>query len=267
MELYIVDAFTQTPFAGNSAAVVLLAADRDAAWMQSVARELNHPETAFVTVAGGQRAGDPLPLRWFTPTVEVPLCGHATLASAHVIGGNLTFSTKSGLLRATPSHTGRIELDFPATLSTVVTDKVVSAELKDSLPGVWVNKISRAGLNFLVELANEQQVRDLVPDFASIELLSKMDPTVQGVIVTARATSGADFVSRYFAPVKGIPEDPVTGGAHCALAPYWSQIIHSNVLIGSQVSARGGIVHTTWKGDRVLLGGHAVTIAHGALTA
>lgn len=255
-----VDAFAAGPFQGNPAAVCLLAAPRPAKWMQSVAAEMNLSETAFVTPApGGFR------LRWFTPTVEVDLCGHATLASAHVLwseklapaADNLRFLTRSGVLVASRRET-IIQLDFP---SRPITPCKPPAGLKQALGGA-VRSIGRNKDDYLVELANERAVRDLTPDLTAIARLP-----VRGVIVTARALRRFDFVSRFFGPAVGVPEDPVTGSAHCALAPFWSGRLGRPRLRGYQASARGGVVETELVGDRVHLRGTACTVVRGELLA
>lgn len=255
-----VDAFTAEPFAGNPAAVCVLDAPRDAAWMQAVAEEMNLSETAFLRA----RDDGGWTLRWFTPTVEVDLCGHATLASAHalweegvvVAGEPIAFHTRSGELGA--SRDGDwILLDFPSQSVEPLDDP--PPEVVDGL-GASPRFVGRALAGFLVEVGGEDLVRDLVPDFAVLGRL----PT--SVMVTARSSSdGYDFVSRFFAPTFGIDEDPVTGSAHCALGPFWAERLGRIDLVGFQASARGGIVRLSLRGDRVALGGKAVTIARGEL--
>ena len=254
-----VDAFTDTPFAGNPAAVCLLPAPRDEGWMQSVAREMNLSETAFLV-----RAGDGYDLRWFTPSVEVALCGHATLASAHVLWeeGHLAaaqqarFHTKSGLL--TGDRAGDwIELDFPVKREETAP---APAGLAEAL-GVAPKYVGRNQFDYLVEIDGEAAVRHLTPNHAALATLP-----VRGVIVTSRADSpGYDFVSRFFAPGSGVAEDPVTGSAHCALGPYWQSRLGKSQLVGYQASPRGGIVRVRVVGDRVRLGGKAVTVLRGEL--
>ena len=254
-----VDAFTDTPFAGNPAAVCLLPAPRDEGWMQSVAREMNLSETAFLV-----RAGDGYDLRWFTPSVEVALCGHATLASAHVLWeeGHLAaaqqarFHTKSGLL--TGDRAGNwIELDFPVKREETAP---APAGLAEAL-GVAPKYVGRNQFDYLVEIDGEAAVRHLTPNHAALATLP-----VRGVIVTSRADSpGYDFVSRFFAPGSGVAEDPVTGSAHCALGPYWQSRLGKSQLVGYQASPRGGIVRVRVVGDRVRLGGKAVTVLRGEL--
>ncbi len=260
VRLTTVDAFTATPFAGNPAAVCLLPSPRDDAWMQAVAREMNLAETAFLL-----REGDEFGLRWFTPAVEVDLCGHATLASAHVLwedghlpqGAEARFHTRSGLLRAARQDDW-ITLDFPAT-PPVPCDPV--PEVVQAI-GAPIRLHARSKFDYLVELESEAAVRALTPDLA---LLARLGGT-RGVIATSRSTSpGIDFVSRFFAPAAGIPEDPVTGSAHCALGPLWAERLGKTSLVGYQASPRGGMVRVTLKGDRVLLGGQAVTVLRAEL--
>ena len=254
-----VDAFTATPFAGNPAAVCVLPAPREAPWMQHVAREMNLSETAFLCPRP-----DGFDLRWFTPAVEVDLCGHATLASAHVLweDGYLVtdtparFHTRSGLLTATRQDAW-ISLDFPALPPEPVTPPEALLQALHVAP-LYVGK-NRS--SYLVEVASEESVRTLQPDFTRLQTLP-----VQGVMVTSRATSaGFDFVSRYFAPRAGVPEDPVTGSAHCCLGPYWSQRLHQDSLVAYQASARGGVVRVQVRGARVVLSGQAVTVLRGEL--
>jgi predicted PhzF superfamily epimerase YddE/YHI9 len=260
--LYQVDAFTAEPFGGNPAAVCLLGEEADPVWMQRVAAEMNLSETAFLHPMEDGRFG----LRWFTPTAEVQLCGHATLASAHVLwteGGApgdlpLHFATASGELVALQAA-GGIQLDFPAT-------RAAEADPPDGLldalgvagPARWVG---RSRFDYLVELDGEAAVRGLRPDLARLRGVD-----VRGTIVTARAsTPGVDFVSRFFAPAVGVDEDPVTGSAHCALGPFWAERLGKDDLVGYQASARGGVVGVRPTGDRVLLTGQAVTVLCGQL--
>jgi PhzF family phenazine biosynthesis protein len=254
-----VDAFTDTPFAGNPAAVCLLPAPRDEGWMQSVAREMNLSETAFLV-----RQADGYALRWFTPAVEVALCGHATLASAHVLweDGHLPssqqarFHTKSGLLTA--DRAGEwIELDSLAKQEgpSPTPDRLAAAL------GVTPKYVGRNQFDYLVEVDGETAVRRLAPNHAALATLP-----VRGVIVTSRADSpGYDFVSRFFAPGAGVPEDPVTGSAHCALGPFWQARLGKSDLLAFQASPRGGVVRVRVVGERVKLGGKAVTVLRGEL--
>lgn len=257
-----VDAFTNRPFAGNPAAVCILPQAADSAWMLDVAREMNLAETAFLVQ---QRDG--YDLRWFTPTVEVDLCGHATLASAHVLweDGHLKpekqacFHTKSGLLTA-DRRDGLIELDFPATPATAASPP---AGLIEAI-GAKAQFVGRSKFDYLVEVDSEAVVRALDPDMAAIGRIA-----ARGVIVTAQADkkSKYDFVSRFFAPQAGVPEDPVTGSAHCALTPYWSAKLGKLELVAYQASPRGGELRLRLLGDRVGIGGKAVTVLRAELTA
>lgn len=260
MRLLQVDAFTSQAFRGNPAAVCLLDAERDAVWMQNVAAEMNLSETAFLL-----RGDDGFSLRWFTPAVEVALCGHATLASAHALweervlatDETARFHTKSGLLTATRSG-DRIELDFPATLE----QRAEAPEgLLESLGVVEPVYVGRNKFDYLVEVASEDEVRALQPDHARLRTVG-----ARGVIVTSRGSGESfDFVSRFFAPGSGIDEDPVTGSAHCCLTPYWSAKLGKTAMTAFQASPRGGVVHVRLEGDRVKLGGQAVTVLRGDL--
>lgn len=254
-----VDAFTDTPFRGNPAAVCVLPAPRDEAWMQAVALEMNLSETAFLV-----RRDDAYGLRWFTPTIEVALCGHATLASAHVLweDGHLPaarearFHTKSGLLTAARAGDW-IELDFPAKPETAAPPPPGLTEALGAAP----KYVGKNQFDYLVELDAEETVRGLAPDHTALAKLP-----VRGVMVTSRATTAPyDFVSRFFAPGSGIPEDPVTGSAHCALGPFWAGRLGRTELLAYQASPRGGVVRVRVAGDRVKLGGRAVTVLRGEL--
>ena len=259
--IYQVDAFTNKPFAGNPAGVCVLLEERDARWMQDVAKEMNLSETAFLL-----KRDDGYSLRWFTPAVEVELCGHATLASAHILwetgllgpGEQARFHTLSGLLTA-DRRGDWYEMDFPAKSETPAE---TPASLVEALgTGVRVKNVSRNQFDFLVEVASESMLREMQPDFRQ---LSKIP--VRGVIVTSRAdSSDYDFVSRFFAPAVGVNEDPVTGSAHCFLSPYWSERLGRNELVGYQASARGGVVKVRLDGERVHIGGQAVTVLRGEL--
>ncbi|WP_243791483.1 PhzF family phenazine biosynthesis protein [Saccharopolyspora gloriosae] len=257
MRIFVVDSFTETPFSGNPAGVVLLDAPASEAWMRSVAAEMKHAETAFVVLDGTE----PKPLRWFTPTTEVDLCGHATLATAHALGGDQRFSTRSGELTCTDAGDGWIGMDFPANTPSPAE---APADLAAALPGVTVEAVLTTSDDLLVRVATAAEVRELEPD---LELIGRWDR--RGVIVTAEGDrDGVDFVSRFFAPASGIPEDPVTGSAHCKLAPYWAAELGRESgaeLVGEQVSARGGLVRATPRGERVGLRGRAVTILEGDL--
>jgi len=256
---YQVDAFTDIPFSGNPAAVVLLQQDAPAIWLLNVAQEMNPSETAFVyPKAGG------ISLRWFTPRVEVELCGHATLSAAHVLwesgtvpaGQSIQFTTLSGLLHARLGEKV-IELDFPAgdLLPAQLPAGVIAATGGSPIYSAM------SGEKWLLEYGSEQEIYDLAPDFNAL-----MQITGRGLIVTSRSDrTGVDFVSRYFAPWIGINEDPVTGSAHTILGPYWGSKLRKNAMTAHQVSARGGVLHVRLAGDRVFIGGKAVTVVQGTL--
>jgi PhzF family phenazine biosynthesis protein len=256
-----VDAFTDTPFGGNPAAVCLLPEPGEARWMQRVAREMNLAETAFL-----HRQEDGFSLRWFTPAVEVDLCGHATLASAHVLWeeGHLRpeeqarFYTRSGLLTATRQGAW-IEMDFPATPAHPAN---APAELVRAL-GVEPVFVGQSQFDYLVEVDSEETLRGLKPDLILLERVP-----VRGVIVTSRSgTPEYDFVSRFFAPQSGVPEDPVTGSAHCTLAPFWGERLGKAEMRAYQASARGGVLRVRLNGERVAICGQAVTVLRGELLA
>lgn len=270
LDLYQVDAFTDRAFAGNPAAVCWLPEAREAEWMQHVAREMNLSETAFLVRREAGDGGDGFDLRWFTPAVEVELCGHATLASAHVLwesgrlaaGETARFHTRSGLLTAErmPGADGWIELDFPANRAAEVPPP---PGLLESLGAAEVRFVGKSRFDYLVELPSEAAVLALRPDFGRLRTIP-----VRGIVVTARAAQGPfDFVSRFFAPAAGVDEDPVTGSAHCTLAPYWGARLGRDTLLAHQVSARGGVMRLRLAGDRVKLGGQAVTVFSGRLLA
>lgn len=257
--LYQVDAFTNKRFTGNPAAVCMLEAPAGESWMQAVAAEMNLAETAFLYYAG-----DGYHLRWFTPMIEVALCGHATLASAHVLweAGYLfaeeeaRFYTQSGLLTARLVDDW-IELNFPAVLAKPAEP---APGLIESL-GVQPTFVGRNKFDYLVEVSSPAEISAIRPDFAT---LAKV-PT-RGVMVTARDPSGQyDFVSRFFGPAAGINEDPVTGSAHCCLAPYWAEKLGKREFMAFQASPRGGSLRLRLEGDRVILGGQAVTVLRGML--
>jgi PhzF family phenazine biosynthesis protein len=254
-----VDAFTDRPFAGNPAAVCLLPAERDAYWMQNVAAEMNLSETAFLLRRDGC-----YDLRWFTPTVEVDLCGHATLASAHVLweSGHLPadqdarFMTRSGLLVARQAG-GWIEMDFPADPPAATAPVDNLAAMLGCNP-LWVGT---GRFDLFVEADSEQAVRTLKPHLQALAALP-----YRGVVVTARSsTAPYDFVSRFFGPASGVDEDPVTGSAHCSLGPFWQRRLGRDELVGFQASARGGEVRVRSAGERVILAGKAVTVLRGEL--
>lgn len=257
--IYQVDAFTDKPFAGNPAGVCLLEAPADEEWMQHVAREMNLSETAFL-----HRETDGYRLRWFTPAVEVDLCGHATLASAHVLweSGHLyasepvRFHTRSGLLTA-QKRGEWIEMDFPATPPA---ESEAPAGLVAAL-GVSPLYVGKTRFDYVIEVGSEEDVRNLTPDFGALRRVE-----ARGVIVTSRAAMpGVDFVSRFFGPAVGVDEDPVTGSAHCSLAPFWAGRLGKEEMAAYQASARGGVIHVQTAGDRVLLRGKAVTVLRGEL--
>jgi PhzF family phenazine biosynthesis protein len=255
--IFQLDAFATRRFAGNPAAVVLLDAYPDDAVLQAVAAENNLAETAFLV-----RDGDDYRLRWFTPAVEVPLCGHATLASSAVVMERLepgrtrvVFHTASGALAVDRSGAG-YAMDFPARDTAPVA---VPAELAAILGAAPV-EVRADAFNYLVVLEGAQAVRALAPDIAAIARLDR-----GGLIVTAAGDAPHDFTSRYFAPAKGIPEDPVTGGAHCALAPYWAARLGRNDLRAWQASQRGGGIACRVEGDRVRLEGGCVCYLQGEI--
>lgn len=254
--LHVVDAFTDTPFAGNPAAVCLLPGPADERWMRLVAREMNLSETAFL-----HPLADGFSLRWLTPTTEVKLCGHATLAAAFVLwqtsaippAAAARFHTASGLLTCTREHETQgdwIAMDFPAKACTACPPPVgLAAAL-----GCGILWCGANGMDYLVEVKDEATLRGLRPDMALLAALP-----VRGVIVTcAAAAPPFDFLSRFFAPAAGVPEDPVTGSAHCALGPFWAERLGRGDLAGLQASDRGGTVKVGVRGDRVILRGQAV---------
>jgi len=250
-----VDAFTDRPFGGNPAAVVVLREAAPEQWMRNVAMEMNLSETAFLV----KRGDGSFDLRWFTPSVEIDLCGHATVASAHVLwqdghlpkGEQARFHTRSGLLTA--DREGEwIELNFPAKLAA---ETEAPAELLPALGVKSARYVGKNAFDYLVELESEAEVRALRPDHSRLAKLP-----VRGVMVTARGGGEYDFVSRFFAPGSGIDEDPVTGSAHTAMGPYWAGILGKTEFLAYQASARGGVLRVKLAGDRVLLGGQAVTV-------
>lgn len=262
MRIYTVDSFTDQFFKGNPAGVCLLDNPAPDAWMQALAAEMRHSETAFLL---GGEAGEPYSLRWFTPATEVALCGHATLATAHVLYSTgtapetLKFATKSGILAVTRDETGLITMDFPAK---PLEETDPPEGLTEAL-GVTPRWAGKNVWDYLVEVESEDAVRAVSPDFPALAAVD-----ARGVIVTApSARPGVDYVSRFFAPRVGVPEDPVTGSAHCALAPYWTAKLGPATLLGEQLSERGGTIRTTVRGDRVELSGRAVTVLSGELHA
>ena len=257
--IFVVDAFREGSFKGNPAGVCLLSKPREEAWMQGVAAEMKHSETAFLSPRDSG-----FDLRWFTPAVEVQLCGHATLASAHVLwqegqaraDQGIRFFTHSGELRARRDG-DLIWLDFPARPPT---EAAPPPHLLEAL-GVTASYVGRSVDDYLVAVESASDVRKLKPDIAQLHSLH-----VRGVIVTAPADDKrVDFVSRFFAPGAGVDEDPVTGSAHCTLAVYWQERLRKSEFMAHQLSARGGVVRLKITGERVFLGGHAVTFLKGML--
>ena len=255
-----VDAFTGKPFAGNPAAVCLLPGPASPEWMAAVARETNLPATAFV-----HDAGDGFAVRWFTRTTELKLCGHGTLASAHILyetgrvraSQSIRFQSPDGALAASTSG-GWVALDFPAIPEQQVEPP---AGLLEAL-GVEAVYVGRGRLDCIVEVADESVVCGLRPDLKRLR-----DVATRGVIVTSRsATADRDFVSRFFAPSTGINEDSVTGSAHCCLAPFWAQRLGKTTFVAHQLSARGGVLKLAVDGERVRIAGQAVTVIRGELT-
>jgi PhzF family phenazine biosynthesis protein len=260
----VIDAFTDIPFAGNPAAVCFVEGEWDEPWMQAVAREMNLSETAFA-----REAGTAWDLRWFTPTTEVDLCGHATLATAHQVfasgtaeaGATLTFDTRGGPLAARQDPDGRIALDFPCLPArpSPPADGLLEALGVDEAAAVAIGRVAHY---FLVELADADAVRALAPDIGALKLVE-----TPAVMVTAPGDpgSGYDLVSRVFGPRVGIDEDPVTGSAHCTLGPWWGERLGTSELRAYQASARGGELTVRLRGDRVDLVGAAVTTLEGVL--
>jgi predicted PhzF superfamily epimerase YddE/YHI9 len=256
-----VDAFTDTRFRGNPAAVCVLEREPDATWMQAVANEMNLSETAFLW-----REAPEFRLRWFTPSTEVDLCGHATLASAHVLWSeghlahdtNAIFNTRSGRLYAR-KHGDWIELDFPSEpAESAVEESIVAPAVGSGVLGAWRNR-----MDILVQVGSENRVRELQPDLLAVAALD-----CRVLIVTSQSDDQRfDFVSRVFAPAVGVDEDPVTGSAHCFLGPFWAERLGKDSLVGYQASARGGVVRVDVRSDRVGLGGQAVTVLEGRLLA
>lgn len=267
MKIFQVDAFTDKPFAGNPAAVCLLEIEQPDSWMQHMAAEMNLSETAFLLREGD----DPtFRLRWFTPTTEVSLCGHATLASAHILfeesilapDEQAIFLTKSGALKAT-KHEKWIEMVFPSRIVTPIEHKAELSEALGVEPKLTAKHSEGTGNLYLVEVNSDREVSELQPDFRK---LSETD--AEAVIVTSISSESAyDFVSRFFAPAFGIDEDPVTGSAHCYLAPYWAEKLGKEELVGFQASRRTGIIRCRPTPDAVFLKGRAVTVLKGDIMA
>ena len=258
--LFHVDAFAEEPFEGNPAAVCLLDEERPVSWMQAVASEMNLSATVFV-----RQVDRGYGLRWFTPAAEIALCGHGTLAAAHVMWAEnvveraepLRFQTKSGIL--TCHRTGDIiELDFPATPPTEAVPPSRLFDALDVAPGV----VGKSRFDYLVMVESEEVVRSLKPDFHALRGI----PGIRGVIVTSTSRDPRyDFVSRFFAPGAGIDEDPVTGSAHCSLAPFWSERLGKSAMTAFQASTRGGTIRMRVEGQRVVLGGKATGILRGEM--
>lgn len=267
LPLVQVDAFSRDPFGGNPAAVVVLEGPRPAAWLQAVAAEMNLSETAFLL----RRSDGHFDLRWFTPAVEVTLCGHATLASAYVLWSTgraatsapIVFETLSGALTARAEADGSITLNLPARpVAPATLPDGIAAALGIEPLAVQAARKGPGGTDYIVECVDEATVVAARPDFGPLKAVDG------GIILTAKAsTRGWDFVSRYFAPAFGIDEDPVTGSAHCALAVYWAERLGRTSFTARQVSKRGGTLLVRLDGDRVHLGGHAVTVLSGELVA
>ena len=256
LRLSLVDAFTDVVFRGNPAVVVQLESAADADWMQSVATELNQPMTAFVVA----RDDGDYDLRWFTPTIEVDICGHATLATTHVLGGDASFHTKSGVLRCRKLGDDTIEMNFPAIpVANVIDPTPLATSLRidtGRIIAAWSE-----GEWWLVELRTPHDVRTLAPDFAALYERA-------GVVIAFAAAgdrTGIDSVCRVFEPACGIDEDPATGAAHCVLAPLLAERTGRTSFVGEQASSRGAVVNYELVGDRVLLRGVAVTVFEGAL--
>lgn len=260
LPIYVIDAFTGKPFGGNPAAVCLLDAPRPDEWLQGVAGEMNHTATAYLLPQD-----DGYKVRWFTATAELALCGHGTLASAHLLWETgrvpasqpIRFYSPGGLLTARRAGE-TIVLDFPAT---PITENSTPDGLLEALDGVQSRFTGQNQFDYLVEVESEAAVRGLQPDLAALKRLP-----VRGVIVTSRATApNYDFVSRFFAPSVGINEDSATGSAHTTLGPYWQTRLGKNSFVAYQASARGGRLSVTVEGERVFIGGEAVTIWRGEL--
>jgi predicted PhzF superfamily epimerase YddE/YHI9 len=261
MKIFQVDAFTDTPFRGNPAAVSILDAPGDDTWMQQVAAEMNLSETAFL-----HKQGEGYQLRWFTPTVEVDLCGHATLASAHILWERdyerrdaiIQFDTRSGMLTASADGSW-IELNFPLEPAT---ESAPPDHLLEAL-SVQARYVGRNRFDYLVEVDAGETVREMSPDFTLLQKVS-----CRGVIVTSRSDSEEyDFISRFFAPAAGVNEDPVTGSAHCCLGPYWQERLGKDELHAYQASKRGGFLRVRIADKRTHIAGQAVTVMIGELLA
>jgi PhzF family phenazine biosynthesis protein len=255
MRIYQVDSFAEKPFEGNPAGVCVLPGPADEKWMQNVAMEMNLAETAFLYAANGGYN-----LRWFTPEAEVDLCGHATLAAAHILfetgalpmDGEAVFFSKSGKLSARKEGE-TIRLDFPAEADEPTE---LPGALRNALRGAGIFYCGKNRMDYIVEIVNDEQLKRLQPDMQELKTLGR-----RGVIVTCASSDPAyDFISRFFAPGVGIPEDPVTGSAHCCLGPYWQRKLGKSAFSAYQASKRGGKLQVEVKGDRVMIGGKAVTV-------
>ncbi len=268
LPIHTVDAFADKPFTGNPAAVCITNKALNEDIMQKIAFEMNLSETAFlVRTKSGTKSKDAqeFNLRWFTPQAEVDLCGHATLASSHILysagicdkNEPINFHTKSGVLTSVNKGNDTYEMDFPAIEQDVI-DYPHELEVALGIKPVYVGMTK---WNYVVELENEEEVRNVQPDFALLEKLQGW-----GTIITAKSSmKGYDFVSRFFAPEKGVPEDPVTGSAHCALGPFWQKRLEKNEFKAYQASQRGGTLGVRVEGDRVFLSGHAITMLSGEM--
>ncbi|TDL84755.1 PhzF family phenazine biosynthesis protein [Vibrio vulnificus] len=257
MELTIINTFTDQPFKGNPAAVCLLTGEMDSEWMQRMAKEINMPVTAFIHFHKAEWQ-----LRWFTPSIEIPICGHGTLASSFFLWGKgyvsrdrpIVYQTKSGLLTARFVD-GMVQLEFPS----LIEQETAAPELLIKALGVVPVYVGQNKWDYLVEVQSEEIVRNIKPDIDSIAQLP-----IRGIIVTSRSDSSEyDFVSRFFSPAQGLDEDHVTGSAHCCLGPYWKRKLDKSIFIAYQASERGGLLKVEVTEDTVKLSGHAVTIFEG----
>ena len=260
MEFSIINTFTDQAFRGNPAAVCLLTGEKESSWMQTITKEINIPTTAFICLINGEYH-----LRWFTPSTEIPICGHGTLASSYFLWekgfvdkeNSITFHTKSGVLKAHLID-GWIQLQFPA----IIEENVVAPELLIKALGVKPVYVGKSRLDYLVEVESEEIVRNLKPN---IELIAQLP--VRGVIVTSHSNSNEfDFVSRFFSPAQGINEDYVNGSSHCCLGPYWKNKLHKTDFIAYQASERGGIIKVKVLDDNIFLSGKSITFFEGKLT-
>ncbi|MFJ8260663.1 PhzF family phenazine biosynthesis protein [Rummeliibacillus sp. NPDC094406] len=260
MQLSIINTFTEQPFKGNPAAVCYLSEEKESNWMQQIAKEINLPTTAFINFLNNKYY-----LRWFTPTTEIPICGHATLASSYFLWEkglfdkekSITFQTKSGVLEAQLIDDW-VQLQFP----TMIQERTIAPDLLIRALGVNPTYVGKNKLDYLVEVESEDVVRNLKPN---IDLITQLG--VRGVIITSKSnTNEFDFVSRFFSPSQGINEDFVNGSSHCCLGPYWKDKFKKNDLTAFQASERGGILKLRVLDDEVLVSGKAVTIFEGKLT-